>query len=191
MPPCRQLKKQKQGHPVCVRCFTSLRQASYIRIKPQDDVASSCQHILCTKCFGKAHALRSSNLWLKCPSESCNRVSGTWFVHNGNDKDPTMQHIALPVHPNYKRKHPTLFFSNIDSKFWSENAILSLSMLNPNNKSTNTYVSVLNATASKTKTEDVAELERIGQSLHPFLISSSTDCCSLRHISFACCGCDV
>ncbi len=132
--PRRQSKKRKGNHPLCVGCATNLQQSSYIKIKPEDGVASSCNHVHCMQCFGSAHASRSSDLRINCQSESCNRISGTWHVHSYNGThhlEPVVQQTTLPIDERHKRKHPTLFFSCNESEFRQDNAILSLSVMNP------------------------------------------------------------
>ena len=117
---------------LCSGCSFNLSASGYAQLcDGQGDVAIGCSHILCTMCFGRAHAERGSDVKLQCRRAHCAYRTMTWIIFtpmtNNRSGDITRwsqeeQSIELP---SSSKRHPNVFFQHQEDWFRKVHTIFS------------------------------------------------------------------
>ena len=177
---------------ICVGCEADVSTASYAQLDKGHNASNddSCTHIVCMVCFGRAHAIRSAEIKLQCPSDLCDRSSREWSMYefsDGQHLPPVSQRIVVPVRDSVDmRNHPTLYYSNQPRQYRKAHALISVSTADPdNNRKTNTYTAELKINQAENNNTDNDNLERVGRTLHPYLLPTTKDKASQSHLTFA------
>lgn len=184
-------KRQRQEHlgvAKCVGCDVDISQSSYARIEDEGGKNPNCSHNLCLLCLDGAHASRSANLKLECPAGSCSRSSREWtiFEYINSVHRPKKREIRLPKSADDKRNHPVQYYLNKKTEWRKQHAILSVTTIDEmEGRGSNSYYAELRRNEALTDEDNVAALERIGRTLHPFLQRTKADKESQSHQTYA------